>query len=495
MMKLNLNLLAGDIELSGPAQIQATPRASSQQVLETPRSRLVSAKETPQCFTAGPEHHGLGPVLVAASLGLVASVGMTGILHMWRGDGQHVGLSNLFTKAATPRPPTWLQFDSTGEVLGALVTGVGLWLLYRPSSDGKAVVFELEGADGSARITWAAWSATQPELLAVGTDGGRVSLYSKQTKKLVAQASGKHPGRGHRISCGEWLGNGMLALASRERLKVSKPISAECPEWASFSKFYLTKMVSKIPVSQVHADKTPYDATPQQVTVSGGEHKLIAMGLGGKVVTLMDYTGSYEEEGFFVPVDYGDITTMTWLPRQRLLVGLTNGYIVSVNALLLLQQRRNSSVAKPGADVPSAATAMRTTRVFTSYLTAAARIGPHAAVVGDGCVKVLQVDPNPSEEYTDLLVVMEVSIAGFVPRPGVALVQIVCAPADARRPLPLWEASGRASTDGRDSTSGLEERGPLVPRQWHLIVASSGGHAHGLTVDAKFLEPERLLAI
>ena len=36
-----------------------------------------------------------------------------------------------------------------------------------------------------------------------------------------------------------------------------------------------------------------------------------------QVVTIMDYTGAYVEEGFFVPADYGEIVAMVWLPDQR----------------------------------------------------------------------------------------------------------------------------------------------------------------------------------
>ena len=36
-----------------------------------------------------------------------------------------------------------------------------------------------------------------------------------------------------------------------------------------------------------------------------------------QVVTIMDYTGAYVEEGFFVPADYGEIASMSWLPNHR----------------------------------------------------------------------------------------------------------------------------------------------------------------------------------
>ena len=51
------------------------------------------------------------------------------------------------------------------------------------------------------------------------------------------------------------------------------------------------------------------------------------------------------------------------------------------------------AVAFPQGDsllAPRDVSALRTTRAFASYLSAGVRIGPHAAVAGDGCLKVLQ---------------------------------------------------------------------------------------------------------
>ena len=54
------------------------------------------------------------------------------------------------------------------------------------------------------------------------------------------------------IVAGDWLKDGRLAVASNERMKVSAPIVIDAaePEWKTYAKFYITKMVSKIPIGQ-----------------------------------------------------------------------------------------------------------------------------------------------------------------------------------------------------------------------------------------------------
>ena len=37
-----------------------------------------------------------------------------------------------------------------------------------------------------------------------------------------------------------------------------------------------------------------------------------------QVVTIMDYSGMYKEEGFFIPLDYGHIVGMVWVNNEVL---------------------------------------------------------------------------------------------------------------------------------------------------------------------------------
>jgi hypothetical protein len=113
--------------------------------------------------------------------------------------------------------------------------------------------------------------------------------------------------------------------------------------WKTFSKFRVQEMKAKIPHNKVMPpdSKQTYRASPFVVKVSSSANPFIAMNLGDKVVTVMDYAGLYKEEGFFIPLDYGTIVGMEWLPDDLLVIGLSNGYIISVNVPLFLLARNN----------------------------------------------------------------------------------------------------------------------------------------------------------
>merc|ERR1719240_1575301 len=109
-------------------------------------------------------------------------------------------------------------------------------------------------------------------------------------------------------------------------MKVSSPID-DSATWATFAKFYIDGMTAKIPKAMVTSGKA-YDATPHFIAVSKTKPPYIAMTLGDKVVTIMDYSGTYKEEGFFIPLDYGHIVGMQWVAHEVLIIGLANGYVV-----------------------------------------------------------------------------------------------------------------------------------------------------------------------
>lgn len=141
-----------------------------------------------------------------------------------------------------------------------------------------------------AQLTLASSAIAQvPGLLAVGTDSGRVMMYAPKTGKLTSQREGKHPGKHVAIGVGDWLADGRLAVASGERMKVSNPVD-ESASWETFAKFYIDGMRDKIPKTMVTSGKS-YDATPGYLGVSKGSPPYIAMTLGDKVVTIMDYSG------------------------------------------------------------------------------------------------------------------------------------------------------------------------------------------------------------
>ena len=285
-------------------------------------------------------------------------------------------------------------------------------------------------------------------------------LYSPGSGKLTSQKEGKHPGSHVSIVVGDWLHDGRLAVASGERMKVSAPIGEDAT-WQTFSKFYIDGMTAKIPKSMVSANAKKYDATPGYLGVSMGRPPYIAMTLGDKVVTIMDYSGVYREEGFFIPLDYGHIVGMVWVNHEVLVIGLANGYVVLVSAPLLMQQRKNAaanaagrdSVADSGCSDADAAKkkSMSTTRVFQNYLSGCIELEGSPAVLGDGSLKVLRIDMGRWGQDDCLTIAADIPVDGFVPAIGVSLNKVACIPSKRDKKL-------------------------------HVAVTSTGGRMHGFSL-------------
>ena len=155
-------------------------------------------------------------------------------------------------------------------------------------------------------------------------------------------------------------------------------------------------MTAKIPVSQVSSGKS-YDSTPSFLGVSRAKPPYLALTLGDKVVTLVDCSGVYKEEGFFIPLDYGHIVGVVWVDHEVLVIGLANGYIILISAPLLMRQRKNQSLNAPGRSGAEQATptgafkAMTTTRLFNGYLSALTIVDGAPAALGDTSLKVLNL--------------------------------------------------------------------------------------------------------
>lgn len=263
--------LSGDHELA-TGEIPMSPRAATDQVLLTPRSAM-GKKDTKRAqFVSAPELHGEGPVAIASNGEVHASIGVNGKLALWDAVGGkllcQVTLqlpADLEKKQESKRqqelaakPPRWLAFDCVGSCLGIHRPGIGLWLCkVRKTPERMEVTDALMLGDGkmSEKFTWVGFSSVVPGLLAVGTDTGRVMLFSPKSNKLTAQKEGKHPGKHVSIVAGDWLKDGRLAVASHERMKVSAPIAVGEgePEWKTFAKFYIAGMTSKIPIQMVRA--------------------------------------------------------------------------------------------------------------------------------------------------------------------------------------------------------------------------------------------------
>jgi len=468
--------LSGDHAL-GVDGIPMSPRAQSDAVLETPRTAMGRKDAVSGQFGSAEELHGDGPVAIASNGDIHASIGVNGKLAIWAAKGVKEGDSclplcqvvlqlppdleakakkldkNGRQKMLAEKPPKWMAFDCTGEHLGVHRPGVGMWMCSVHADGTVSDALLLGDGPQSAKYSWVGFSSRVPGLLAVGTDSGRVMMYAPKTGKLTSQREGKHPGKHVAIGVGDWLADGRLAVASGERMKVSNPVD-ESASWETFAKFYIDGMRDKIPKTMVTSGKS-YDATPGYLGVSKGSPPYIAMTLGDKVVTIMDYSGVYKEEGFFIPLDYGHIVGMVWVNHEVLVIGLANGYVVLVSAPLLMRQRKNAAAQAPGREdteqTDIARKSMSTTRVFTNYLSACLELEGSPAVLGDKSLKVLRVDMAKWGQDDCLSIAADIEVDGFEPRIGVSLNKVACIPSKTEKKL-------------------------------HVAATSTGGKLHGFTL-------------
>jgi len=192
------------------------------------------------------------------------------------------------------------------------------------------------------------------------------------------EKKGKH---GAPVTCGDWLFDNRLGLASGLRVKISQPIAETGSKWESYSKFRLGGMLSKVPRHiRVAGD-------PNRLAFTLNYPPFVAVSVGDKYLLTFDTTRVNEDLGLTFPEDYGVIAAFQWLPNLVLLVGLTNGYMVTVDfgALIKLQQSHK---------LPDRVSAMGTSKVFNEYLQDVsafytASTGQRVACCGDTQVKIV----------------------------------------------------------------------------------------------------------
>ena len=264
----------------------------------TPRTAMGKKDAKKASFISAPELHGEGPVAIASNGKVHASIGINGKLALWDAGAEQAPVPGDAAASGGAR-----QEGADQAAGGARREAAALARLrlrghqHRhppagrgplagqgapPSANGKLEIYEalmLGDAKMSERFTWTGFSSCVAGLLAVGTDGGRVMLFDPKTNKLTAQADGKHPGKHVAIVSGDFLADGRLAVASGGRMKVSAPIGlvddkgGACPpKWSTYAKFYISGMVSKIPIAQVSTTKN-YDSTPGFVACRWGRRR------------------------------------------------------------------------------------------------------------------------------------------------------------------------------------------------------------------------------
>lgn len=275
----------------------------------------------------------------------------------------------------------WLEWDCKGTVLGFHQAGTGIYLWEVPPLGSSEVTTPMALCSSiTVHASFCKWSKIAAQL-AIGTQQGKVIIFNKGEGVMqLHEKKGKH---GAPVTCGDWLFDNRLGLASGQRVKISQPVAETGAKWESYSKFRLGGMLSKVP-KHIRAAGDP---NRLQFTPGAGSGPFVAVSVGDKYLLTFDTTRQHEDLGLTFPEDYGGIAGFRWLHNNVLMVGLTNGYVVTVDfgALIQLQQSHK---------LPDRVSAMCTTKVFNEYLQdisamSVAETGQRVACCGDTAVKVI----------------------------------------------------------------------------------------------------------
>jgi len=297
------------------------------------------------------------------------------VLHLFRRDGSIYNQAVLGGSGKC----LWLEWECKGQSLGLLQEGSGIYLWDMPAEGSDEVTVPMSLCPSiTQHSSFCRWSKTA-SLLAIGTQQGKVIIFNKAEGVMqLHEKKGKH---GAPVTCGDWLFDNRLGLASGLRVKISQPIADTGSKWDSYSKFRLGGMLSKVP-RHIRAA-----GDPNRLAFTLGYPPFVAVSVGDKYLLTFDTTRVNEDLGLTFPEDYGQIAGFQWLPNLVLLVGLTNGYIVAVDfgALIKLQQSHK---------LPDRVSAMGTTKVFNEYLQDLSAFytsatGQRVACCGDTAVKIV----------------------------------------------------------------------------------------------------------
>lgn len=218
-------------------------------------------------------------------------------------------------------------------------------------------------------------------------------LYNKGASVLqLHERKGKH---GAPVTAGDWLEDNRLGLASGQRVKISQPIPKDGSKWESYAKFRLSGWMCKVPKHIRNA------GAPNRLAFTDTHPPFVAVSVGDKYLLTFDSTRTHEDLGLSFPEDYGLIAGFCWMSNEVLLVGLMNGYVVTVDFAALINMQRNDKL-------PDRVSAMGTTRVFDEYLqdVAVSYAGTSGmsriACCGDTMIKIVQRDGVELEVHAEI---------------------------------------------------------------------------------------------
>jgi len=293
-------------------------------------------------FKIGNERHDVGRVTFSwhPDGNFIASAGRNGIIHITDRHGDIIDEIPLSTSA----PVLQLEWDRDGEYLAVLQEGNGVVPLWNLSSK-RIVPLETNLKDPS----FLAWSRTGPQL-AIGTQKGNLLIYNKSRKQKIPIV-GKHS---KRIICGGWslTGNKLVLASDDKTLTISNDngdtlLQTDLRHVALEAKFTLTEKYSVMNNNNDN-NKGGSNSRNESKTSSsydrnnGGGSKddvLISANLNGKSLLLYNIMDEKEDplELTFAPKDngngcrYGDLMKHTWYSDDTVLVGFSDGYLLSVS--------------------------------------------------------------------------------------------------------------------------------------------------------------------
>jgi len=349
----------------------------------------------------------------------------------WRPKGTQLAVAcqkdgncilSLYSRKQMPKPievhnlgpgkPSWLDWDCNGSSVAIMVEGTGIYLWEVAAEEEVQANGETSTTHANMPLrlapsitnatSFCMWSKKFLQL-AIGTTSGKVIIFNKpQGVMQLHDRKGKH---GAAVTCGDWLSDNRLGLASGTRVKISKPLPQEGAQWESYSKFKLSGMLSRVPRKFKDA------GAPKLLSFSLSYPPFVAVCIGDNYMLVFGTTGSHNNEdvGLTFPDDYGPITGFQWLEDDIVLVSLANGYVTSVDFGAMVRMRRQQGL-------PEAVKATGTTKVFNEYLTCLT-YSPKShriACVGDKGFKVIIRDGSELEVLVDHNLEYELSIGNCI---------------------------------------------------------------------------------
>jgi len=285
--------------------------------------------------------------------------------------------------------------------------GIYLWDVPAEGSSGAAPSQPLRLAPSiTCATSFCMWSRKFLQL-AIGTSSGKVIIFNKpQGVMQLHDRKGKH---GAAVTCGDWLSDNRLGLASGTRVKISKPLPEQGAQWESYSKFKLSGMLSRVPRKFKDA------GAPKLLSFSLSYPPFVAVCIGENYMLVFGTTGTHNNEdvGLTFPDDYGPITGFQWLEDDVVLVSLANGYVTSVDFGAMVRMRQQHGL-------PEAVKATGTTKVFNEYLTCLTYSpkSKRIACVGDKGVKIIVREEQELEVLVDHTLEYSLSVGNCIDHCG-----------------------------------------------------------------------------